>query len=75
MSCHVFFSSLEKAEKADQVVKIKVLISNSRGMRRPLEASKYLGYFGVPLTWSLISEDFQRKFHVILLVFRLCQGG
>lgn len=27
------FSSVEKAEKADQVVKIKVLIGNGRGMR------------------------------------------
>lgn len=35
----MYFSSLEKGEKADQVVKIKVLISNS-GRMRPLEASK-----------------------------------
>lgn len=27
------FSSVEKAEKADQVVKIKVFIGNGRGMR------------------------------------------
>lgn len=35
----MYFSSLGKGEKADRVVKIEVLLSNSAGMR-PLEATE-----------------------------------